>query len=84
MNLNSFFKPTKQTPILFLKALLEGKKIEINGMLYYLGGDLLDLCVASREDKNQNFGRILSPSLKQFLALARTMTANEVKAMLEH
>lgn len=72
----------KFIPVLFLQALLSGQKIKIGQLYYYLGGDLLDLCVG--HDKDGVSGIILSSNFRQFINLARTMTEKEIRIMADN
>jgi hypothetical protein len=67
---------------LFLQALLSDQKIKIGPLYYYLGGDLLDLCVS--DDRQSKAGFILAPTLRQFFAIAQSMTADEILTMAEN
>jgi len=75
-------KDKKFNSVLFLQALLSEQKIKIGSLYYYLGGDLLDLCVS--EDRHAKSGVILAPTLRQFFAIANTMTADEILTMAEN
>lgn len=73
---------SKHVPVIFLQALLANQRIKIGKFYYYLGGDLLDLCVSHDKDSVQ--GVFVSPNLRQFINLARTMTSEEVTEMVEN
>ena len=72
----------KFNSVLLLQALLANQKIKIGSLYYYLGGDLLDLCVS--DDRHSKTGVIVSPHLRQFFALAQAMTADEILTMAEN
>jgi hypothetical protein len=72
----------KYNAVLLLQALLSGQKIKIGLLYYYLGGDLLDLCVS--DEKSAKTGVIVSPHLRQFFAIAQAMTADEILTMAEN